>query len=259
MTKVRTLIKVLQTFGLIEVFLIIYRKMCSDVRPKSNYQSHLTPQCDTEITSVFRSIPCEVEEIESARNELKIYLDANLRNPTIRKSFFDSKFDFGEASNEILFLLIRILKPSVVLETGVAAGQSSDTILHALRLNEKGHLFSVDVTNQVGELIQEDNKSRWSLFVLPKFRRRRAFTMFAQRLGSIDFFLHDSDHSDVWQLFELSIVMKCVPPPNILFFDDVSHSLISEIQSVYPSYSVHYILEKSKCAALIVRSARESD
>lgn len=43
-----------------------------------------------------------------------------------------------------LYLLMRLLKPASVMETGVAAGVSSCFILQAMQDNNKGHLYSIE-------------------------------------------------------------------------------------------------------------------
>jgi predicted O-methyltransferase YrrM len=45
----------------------------------------------------------------------------------------------------LIYALVRSLKPSIVVETGVAGGMSSCYILKGLRDNNKGELFSIDL------------------------------------------------------------------------------------------------------------------
>ena len=47
-------------------------------------------------------------------------------------------------SEPLLYLAVRIVKPSNVVETGVGAGISFTVILQALEDNRFGHLFSID-------------------------------------------------------------------------------------------------------------------
>lgn len=46
---------------------------------------------------------------------------------------------------EILYVIIRLLRPAYVVETGVAAGISSTFILQGLNENVKGELYSIDL------------------------------------------------------------------------------------------------------------------
>ena len=45
----------------------------------------------------------------------------------------------------IPYLLVRLIKPKCIVETGVSAGVSSAYILQALQDNEKGMLYSIDL------------------------------------------------------------------------------------------------------------------
>jgi len=54
----------------------------------------------------------------------------------------------GEISEpEILYVIVRLLKPEKVVETGVAAGVSSAFILEAMDDNGIGTLYSIDLPN----------------------------------------------------------------------------------------------------------------
>jgi hypothetical protein len=49
----------------------------------------------------------------------------------------------------LLYVLIRALKPKIVLETGVASGVSTLFMLQALNHNTHGTLYSIDLPNVV--------------------------------------------------------------------------------------------------------------
>ena len=52
----------------------------------------------------------------------------------------------GGGGNELLlYYITRLLKPNIVLESGVSAGASSSAILHALEDNKNGHLISSEI------------------------------------------------------------------------------------------------------------------
>jgi hypothetical protein len=50
-------------------------------------------------------------------------------------------------ASEVLYVATRALKPSNIVETGVAAGLSSACILAALEKNGQGRLYSIDLPN----------------------------------------------------------------------------------------------------------------
>ncbi len=132
-------------------------------------------------------------------------------------------FDYGP----LLYALVRCVRPSVVVETGVASGASSAYILKAMQTEGKGMLYSVDLPEgdkqdpnytamqferhgafgptllpqklKTGYAIPEELKNRWQLTLgdaaieLPKL---------LEKLGSIDIFFHDSKHSYDHMMFE---------------------------------------------------------
>ena len=76
----------------------------------------------------------------------------------------------GGGGNEfILYYIVRLLKPNVVLESGVSAGISTRSILEALEKNKKGDLYSSDLQlhldkKDIGILVTKELRHRWKLF-----------------------------------------------------------------------------------------------
>ena len=101
----------------------------------------------------------------------------------------------------IVYVLCRKLKPAIVVETGVSGGISSAYILCALEDNDCGELYSIDLPS--GE------ESGW---MIPGYLRRRRHLELGRsaeklapllgKLGTIDVFLHDSEHSYQNMAFE---------------------------------------------------------
>jgi len=52
--------------------------------------------------------------------------------------------------------LARLVENIQILETGVAAGRSTNTILHALNQKQQGLQILCEITTKVGELIDQD-------------------------------------------------------------------------------------------------------
>jgi predicted O-methyltransferase YrrM len=114
-----------------------------------------------------------------------------------------------------LYTLCRVLKPTVVVETGVASGVSSSYILRALDNNDHGNLFSIDVLwytvshnwkadftdedisvhpieKQSGWIIPKSLKGRWELLM---GRTSDRLSELLNKVGPVDVFFHDSEHS----------------------------------------------------------------
>jgi len=105
--------------------------------------------------------------------------------------------DFSLA--RMAFALCRLLKPEVVVETGVAYGVMSSFILKAMACNQLGQLISIDLPplgkhsdRFVGFLIPEQYKSRWKLH---RGSSRRLLPALLPQLGRVNFFIHDSLHT----------------------------------------------------------------
>ena len=94
----------------------------------------------------------------------------------------------------VLYVLCRKLKPDTVVETGVSGGVSSSFILCALDENRHGELFSIDLPwgEQSGWMIPDCLRHRWHL---EQGSSAEKLPPLLEKLGAIDMFLHDSEHS----------------------------------------------------------------
>jgi len=185
-------------------------------------------------------------DIEKLRSEFDTIFDRTIS--ANRDSFFDSNYDLGGKLAFLSYSLIRIARPRLVVESGVAAGISSTLILSALSKNNYGTLSSFDITNKVGEMIPNDLKKLWTLKVLNglnlKDKLRREMTEIKH-----DFiFLHDSDHALKWQEFELSL---CISTGRCRFFliDDVSAELVKFLKKRFSQNNIFLFQEVGKVSA----------
>jgi len=130
------------------------------------------------------------------------------------------------------YTLIRIFKPEIVVETGVGAGVSSWTILHALEENRAGRLISIDLPTpntqllpEVGYLVPPELRHRWDLRIGPS---QRLLPKVLAELGSIDIFHHDSRHSYSNQFREYQSAWPFIKSGGILVSDDVSNDALHD-------------------------------
>jgi len=163
-----------------------------------------------------------------------------------------SKDFFGQMDGcSDLYTLVRILRPKVVVETGVAAGVSSAFILKALNDNNKGILYSIDLPNYnyfdylskpeivhvkdqlEGELIPisnlpkegsgfvipEDLKDRW---VLKIGKSKDLLSNLLKEIGYVDIFLHDSEHSYGNMMFEFFTSWKYLTEGGLILGHDIN-------------------------------------
>jgi len=124
---------------------------------------------------------------------------------------------------ETSYLLVRSMRPDVVVETGVCYGASSAYILQALAENGRGDLYSIDLGNSSDEppndfFIPEHLADRWHLIIGDS---KKKLPQLLSRLRSIDVFHHDSLHSYEHMLWEYDTAFAHLRPNGVLSSHDV--------------------------------------
>lgn len=143
-----------------------------------------------------------------------------------------------QAYNEILYAVVRVIRPRVLLETGVEHGLSSSYLLAALKDNDLGTLHSIEIAPpggwqpgppppgelppsqvaRIGSVIPSQLRTRWNLHVGPA---QDQLPRLLRELGKIDLFFHDSDHSEEHMLWEFRTAWKFLPEAGWLVSDDI--------------------------------------
>lgn len=139
------------------------------------------------------------------------------------------------ARNELLNLvgaLVSLMRPSVVVETGVALGFSTATMLAAMERNGIGHLYSVDLpsiqydpSREIGEAVPERLRDRWTLVVGPT---QRVLAPLLREVAPIDLYLHDANHAYSEQLREYRAAWPHLREAGVLVSDDVGNPAFIE-------------------------------
>ena len=133
-------------------------------------------------------------------------------------------------------------QPGVVIETGVAHGVTSRIVLEALRQNDRGHLWSIDLPHplnhqlhtQTGAAVTDDCRARWSY--LPGSSRQRLPALVTD-VGHVELFIHDSLHTARNTLFELDQAASVMPPGGIMLVDDIRmHNGFTTFARRHPEY-----------------------
>jgi predicted O-methyltransferase YrrM len=127
------------------------------------------------------------------------------------------------------YVLCRIIKPEVVVETGVADGFSSSFILEALRKNGEGRLYSIDLPNQPGQILEKNKVTGW---IVPEILRsrwelilgssREKLPALLEHLKSINIFYHDSEHSYENMAFEFNVSFPYIKKEGLIISDDIT-------------------------------------
>ena len=120
------------------------------------------------------------------------------------------------------------LRPTKVVETGVARGVTTRIVLEALQQAGSGHLWSIDrppldrrLHAQIGTAVPEHLRSRWSLL---RGTSRRVLPGLLADVGPIDLFVHDSLHTDRNLHFELTRSWGAMGGHGALVADDVNQN-----------------------------------
>lgn len=156
---------------------------------------------------------------------------ARIRDEALQKlSLIDIQLG-GGGNYPLLYFLTRFLEPGVVVETGVAAGWSSQAILLALRNNSgDGQLYSSDFPyfrhenpeSLIGCIVDDELKADWTLLIEgDKFNLPRIVS----ECGRIDLFHYDSDKSFEGRRFALACAEAVLAPDAIVVFDDIQDNL----------------------------------
>jgi hypothetical protein len=172
--------------------------------------------------------PCGVEaEFAEVWSEVtRTMADQQL---TLGKGTFGGWDDGDPALSRAVYCLSRHLRPRKVLETGVARGVSTRFILEALERNGAGALFSIDLPplidsqleSEVALVVPDDLRGRWT-YVKGSSRRRLREVL--GRLEAVDFFLHDSMHTERNVRFELDHVWPVLSGHGGMVVDDVDYN-----------------------------------
>jgi hypothetical protein len=126
---------------------------------------------------------------------------------------------------DLCYVMCRLLRPSIVVETGVAYGVTTSHILAALAANGKGQLHSIDLPplapdsdRSVGRLVPLHLRARW------KLHRGESARLLPRLLGvlpSVDLFVHDSLHTYRCIRNELECVTAFLANNSAVIVDDI--------------------------------------
>jgi predicted O-methyltransferase YrrM len=133
----------------------------------------------------------------------------------------------GPAFLELIYALVRLLRPASVVETGVAHGYGSAMVLRVLADSGRGRLYSVDlpafrpdVETHTGGAVAWAGvpAAAWSLLSGPD---RRLLPRLLERVGPVSLCLYDSDKSYEGMSRSLAIMWRSLKPGGVIAVDDV--------------------------------------
>lgn len=178
--------------------------------------------------------------------------------------------DLGAAH---LYALLRDRKPETVVETGVCNGHSTAIVLQALDRNDHGRLYSIDLPEtttgspdasafwqgkggaavpgdkEPGWVIPEELRDRWELIL---GRSQDELDPLLEELGTIDAFLHDSEHSYECMSFEFQTAYPALTEGGLLVADDVNWNTAFEDFASQAQAPIRYL---SPSVGLLIKAS----
>ena len=257
-SKLKTALSVVRNFGIIELLRIPFRRITRHIIIQKKH----TLLNEKHQRVVHFSVPslaflhdCGLENISRGivvdYNNYLMRLSARTAKP--REGFFGEIYDLGPGLGFILFHLIQTRNPVKVIETGIAAGASSNLILYSMDKSGLGSLTSIDITSKVGELVEDDFKVNWTTEILPSFFKKKAFQRILKNNSEAEVFLHDSDHSLDWQIFEIDSVLNSLPNIEFILVDDVSEDFRNYVEVGIPDWRLVVINEGRKYSGFLYK------
>ena len=172
------------------------------------------------------------------------------QNDVISK--YGNEFDIKAKSYNLgkyhraLYITTRILKPEIVIETGVFEGHSSFSILSALEKNNKGFLYSIDLPSpflppekQSGWIVPEHLRKRWDLRL---GKSSDLLLGLLEDVKKVDIFLHDSEHSYENMYWEYKAAWGYIRKGGLLLSHDISQNAAFRDFAKHVSEDYYYML-----------------
>lgn len=172
------------------------------------------------------------------------------QNNVINK--YSDEFDIKTQSYNLseyhraLYIIARILKPEIVIETGVFEGHSSLALLLALKENNKGHLHSIDLPSpklppgkESGWIVPEHLRKRWDLRL---GKSSDLLPDLLKEVREVDIFLHDSEHSYENMHWEYKTAWRYIRKGGLLLSHDISQNSAFRDFAKHISEDYYYML-----------------
>jgi predicted O-methyltransferase YrrM len=164
--------------------------------------------------------------LEVATEYVKVSADLQdrYRELSANGSGYPTAWAIEPEASLLLYTLARVLRPKIVVETGVANGHSTFVLLRALAANGDGRCISFDIGENVGSILRPEDRRGWQLKVLNRHNARKDFKRMLAELPAIGLFLHDSEHTYSWQAYEYANVFDRLSADGVLVSDDIDSS-----------------------------------
>ena len=191
-------------------------------RETTNFTFDLSPLNDLYLVSFianitnrdFQTVLNYFTELENDQS-----LISHIEKQTVKSQWSviaDKKARFGRRKG--WYALIRILKPKVVIETGVDKGLGACVITTALMKNKlegfDGYYYGTDINPKAGYLLSDEYKSFGEIIYGDSIESLNKFEQ------QIDIFINDSDHSFEYEADEYEVIKDKLSDNAIILGDN---------------------------------------
>ena len=200
-------------------------------------------------TRIFRRYILNVRKLP-VRPPMFISTLTEAQNGVINK--YGDEFDIKTKNYNLseyhraLYIITRILKPEIGIETGVFEGHSSLSVLLALEENNKGFLYSIDLPSpelppgkEPGWIVPERLRKRWDLRL---GKSSDLLPVLLKKVKEVDIFLHDSEHSYENMYWEYKTTWRGIRKGGLLLSHDISQNAAFRDFAKHVSEDYYYML-----------------
>jgi len=185
----------------------------------TNYLYNITPLNKNQMIGAISSITnLSIVEVESYFDEIENNADFKNSLKTKAGSLSRRKelpITIPLGRRIVWYVLVRIYKPKVIVETGTDKGLGSLVIQLAIEKNQIGTLYTLDIDEYSGSLFDKEDLKKIKFLVGDSVQNM-------QKINEIDFFIHDSDHSEDHEKKEIQAAASKLTN-NAIVISDNSH------------------------------------
>jgi len=212
----------------------LYKQFFRELISFFKRKEHPTLQSNEESLKWCESIALDEENAIKKINPTWRFIDFNKRFPDLTAQGFEKirSFDFnwgGQGNISLNYSIAHHLKATHIIETGVAYGWSSMSLLKAIDVQETGSLTSVDMPfwgtkheDQIGCVVPQVLKNKWTLIRLPD---RDALPKILNDNKKFDMCHYDSDKSYEGKTWALPKLWGKIKTGGVLICDDANDNL----------------------------------
>lgn len=208
----------------------LLRELKSFVRRKQHPSLEKSVEAEDWCKENFISVESAFEKIYPNYSYLDIETKYHSQIAEAQEIVDSKNFDWGGRGNISLnYNLVQAINAEFVLETGVAYGWSTLSILLSLENLGRGSLVSVDMPflgikneNDIGCVVPDYLRQKWNLIRYPD---KEGIPMAIKMKRQFDFCHYDSDKSYEGKIWAFPVIWKSIKSGGILASDDISDNL----------------------------------